>query len=238
MLMLLVGVNEIMASTTNRCPTLQLNNDALPRIWSYERDTSFIGLPAVAAMPLDRQHLYTRNGSIPSAIMYVDDTGPDGHGSHYKYKRSSIDHMITSATRMRQSGNAGRDQWLFDALRLHPIDGKHVAGTITSSTPTITHIFIPYITVVGIGSIVFGSMEPWYESIALAHGASHGNSLCHVMLPLFHTDSDYLLLVTTIEYNQLTYEHASFTVVTPDQGNQSIFSCLHKTINEMNLHMV
>ncbi len=46
----------------------------------------------------------------------------------------------------------------------------------------------------GASVLIYGSMEPWYEAMMLAAGAAS---------------------VTTVEYNQLTYDHPSITTVTP-----------------------
>jgi hypothetical protein len=48
----------------------------------------------------------------------------------------------------------------------------------------------------GANALVFGSMEPWYEAMLLAAGAAS---------------------VTTVEYNQLTYDHPDITTVLPSE---------------------
>ena len=48
----------------------------------------------------------------------------------------------------------------------------------------------------GASVLIYGSMEPWYEAMMLAAGAAS---------------------VTTVEYNQLTYDHPSITTVTPPE---------------------
>jgi hypothetical protein len=61
-------------------------------------------------------------------------------------------------------------EWIFRGLYAHPLEGLTVA--------------------------VLGSMEPWWEAVCLAHGASR---------------------VTTIEYNRLTYDHPDVRTLTPGE---------------------
>ena len=61
-------------------------------------------------------------------------------------------------------------EWIFRGLHAHPLEGLTVA--------------------------VLGSMEPWWEAVCLAHGASR---------------------VTTIEYNRLTYDHPDVRTLTPGE---------------------
>ena len=114
------------------------------------------------------------SGTVPTADFFVDDT-LGGQGSHYQFPRTAVDQMLSSASKMVASGGAGRrrlppmDRWLLAGLDAHPLEP-------------------------GSSAVVFGSMQPWYEAIALAAGAGH---------------------VTTIEYNRLTYEHPNITTTTP-----------------------
>jgi hypothetical protein len=79
--------------------------------------------------------------------------------------------MISAAGKTLASGGHGgrrNERWVVEALQAYPVAGQQVA--------------------------VFGSMEPWYESLLLAAGAA---------------------AVTTIEYNLLTYGHPKITTVLP-----------------------
>jgi hypothetical protein len=132
------------------CPLLTIDERVLPRIWINESQAADDGVAPPKQMPHHWQLTYTRNNTIATASMYVDDSGPKHGGSHYKYRREPIVQMIAQARQMRQRRGTGARsyQWLFDALYEHPINGKHV--------------------------VVYGSMEPWFESVALAHDAVHG----------------------------------------------------------------
>ena len=105
---------------------------------------------------------------------YVDDTLA-GKGTHYRYRREDIESMIKMATRQLERQALGKsvrakpmDEWLGQALSEFPLDGMSVA--------------------------VFGSAEPYYESLSLAAGAED---------------------VTTIEYNSLSYDHPKIKTITP-----------------------
>lgn len=88
--------------------------------------------------------------------------------------RLKIEQMIASASSLLASDTAlARHRRLPDigivrALRLLDVKDKHV--------------------------VVFGSMDPWYESLVLAAGAAD---------------------VVTVEYNRLSYDHPRITTVTP-----------------------
>jgi hypothetical protein len=121
------------------------------------------------------EHLdeFTLGGKVPQARFFVDDTN-EGKGTHYKYPRSDIDYMVSQAESQMGRISAVDDEsrlhksfWLLKALISHPIREKDV--------------------------VVFGSMEPWFESVCIAAGAK---------------------TVTTIEYNKLTYDHPKITTLT------------------------
>ncbi|KAJ9462510.1 hypothetical protein DIPPA_25565 [Diplonema papillatum] len=122
-------------------------------------------------MPAELADRYTMHGKAKTARFYVDDTG-DGEGTHYNYPESSINDFIAAAERVKAKGvdvaTENKRLWLFEALRLHPLEaGAKVA--------------------------VYGSIEPWYEAIAVAHGAGS---------------------VVTIEYNNYTLNHDKMKTVT------------------------
>eukprot|EP01061_Rhynchopus_euleeides_P039132 TRINITY_DN67143_c0_g1_i1.p1 TRINITY_DN67143_c0_g1~~TRINITY_DN67143_c0_g1_i1.p1 ORF type:complete len:312 (+),score=114.92 TRINITY_DN67143_c0_g1_i1:67-936(+) len=123
-------------------------------------------------MPADLKAAYTMDGKIPIGEYYVDDTGEDGEGTHYKYSAKYVKGFVDAAERVKASGaDVKRDNkrmWLVAALKEHPF----AAG--------------------GRG-VVYGSIEPWYEALALAHGA---------------------VSVTTVEYNKLSYDWPGMSTVT------------------------
>eukprot|EP01063_Lacrimia_lanifica_P014798 TRINITY_DN21351_c0_g1_i1.p2 TRINITY_DN21351_c0_g1~~TRINITY_DN21351_c0_g1_i1.p2 ORF type:complete len:267 (+),score=108.35 TRINITY_DN21351_c0_g1_i1:64-864(+) len=124
-------------------------------------------------MPEDLRAAYTMDGQVPVEDFYVDDTGEDGLGTHYGFDAAGFAQYVSSAEQVKAQGGydlrrMNKANWIFEALRLHPLAE-------------------------GAQGAVYGSMEPWYEAVALAHGAAS---------------------VTTIEYNKLSYEHAAVTTKT------------------------
>lgn len=124
-------------------------------------------------MPEELVAGFTMDGSIELGEFFVDDT-MGGQGSHYKYPRRDIDHMIKGAAAALGSTRGGRknDHWIADALKANRdiIKGGDV--------------------------LIYGSMEPWYEAMMIAMEAKS---------------------VTTVEYNELTYDHPGITTATPQE---------------------
>eukprot|EP01048_Picozoa_sp_COSAG05_P005425 COSAG05_NODE_322_length_11414_cov_47.115510_4_plen_269_part_00 len=101
-------------------------------------------------MPTELVPGYTMDGRIEVGDFFVDDT-IGGKGSHYKYRRQDIDHMVKAAgSALQQRGRGGRknEAWVVEALS--GVQG-HVEGA---------------------AALVFGSMEPWYEAMLVAAGAA------------------------------------------------------------------
>eukprot|EP00754_Rhynchopus_humris_P039963 Rhum_TRINITY_DN23034_c0_g2::Rhum_TRINITY_DN23034_c0_g2_i1::g.176769::m.176769 len=123
-------------------------------------------------MPEDLKDGYTMGGRIPIGEFFVDDTGEEGTGTHYRYKKANIEGFVQSASRNKgRKINLARENkrmWILQALNEVPLKEKARGA-------------------------VYGSMEPWYEAVALAYGASE---------------------VTTIEYNKLTYEWPGMKTIT------------------------
>lgn len=125
-------------------------------------------------MPEEMVGDFTMDGAIELGEFFVDDT-MGGQGSHYKYPRRDIDHMVKGAAQTlagRSRGGRKNDHWIIDALKIH-------AGSVK-----------------GADILIYGSMEPWYEALMIAMDASS---------------------VTTVEYNQLTYDHPDITTATPQE---------------------
>ena len=164
--------------------SIHLSSGHPPRLNMSIISKSFATILCVAAvscapirhMPEELKAGYTMDGRLPIGEYFVDDTGEDGKGTHYKYKREHVIGFVKEAERMvgkpvqLQRDNAKRT-WLFEALKQHPI-AKGSRGA------------------------VYGSIEPWYEAIALAHGAES---------------------VVTVEYNELTYDWPGMSTVTVAQ---------------------
>ena len=130
-------------------------------------------------MPEELVGDFTMGGSIELGEFFVDDT-MGGKGSHYKYPRRDIDHMVKGAAQAlsgQTRGGRKNDHWIIDALKMHAESVK------------------------GADVLIYGSMEPWYEALMIA----------------MHAGS-----VTTVEYNQLTYDHPDITTVTPQELPQMV----------------
>ena len=100
-------------------------------------------------MPEDLVGGFTMDGSIELGEFFVDDT-MGGQGSHYKYPRRDIDHMVKGAAQTlsgRTRGGRKNDHWIIDALKTHAESVK------------------------GADVLIYGSMEPWYEALMIAMDA-------------------------------------------------------------------
>jgi len=99
--------------------------DCSQQILFPQRLPSTSGAPR--QMPPDLTAYYTRCGQIPIEAFYVDDSNK-GAGLHYNYSQSSIDNMISTASKWKKSRKLSRppDQWLFDALHHYPIRDRDV----------------------------------------------------------------------------------------------------------------
>ncbi|XP_065829312.1 uncharacterized protein [Oscarella lobularis] len=146
------------------------------------------GLVPPSRPPESIREKLTMNGQIPLEYYYVDDSNK-GRGTHYKYSRQDIELYIGQARRQATTIYRLLDEakwdvkvlvkkgkwiksshWLMMALHKYPINGSHV--------------------------LIYGSMDPWYEAIALAFDAAS---------------------VTTIEYNNLTYDHPRIMTLSPEK---------------------
>jgi hypothetical protein len=134
-------------------------------------------------IPADLLDEFTLGGKVPRARFFVDDTN-DGKGTHYKYPRSDIDYMVSQAEAQLERVGAIEDEsrlhksfWLLRAFAKNPIRDMDV--------------------------VVFGSMEPWFESVCVAAGAKS---------------------VTTIEYNKLTYDHPKIKTLTVAEADAAMES--------------
>lgn len=148
------------------------------------------------AMPADMVEGYTMNGQIPVNLFYVDDTN-NGTETHFKYSKKNIDAYIQGAAKIFKKlskvvDNAGdslykeslrnnpyvpKDQWLHLALWKH----RHLFSTTATTNSDNSNHDSSECQV-----CVFGSTNPWVEAAAIYMNAS---------------------MVTTVEYNNLTYEH-------------------------------
>ena len=119
---------------------------------------------------------FTQGGRVPLAKHYVDESAAAERENYrfgfYRADRARIDGMVARAATREEGYYRDTDAWLYAALERH--------GGLA-----------------GREAVVMGSLEPWYESVALALGAAR---------------------VTTIEYNRLQFDHPqlrSFTCAAP-----------------------
>eukprot|EP00466_Bigelowiella_natans_P021508 jgi/Bigna1/87546/estExt_fgenesh1_pg.C_210159 len=132
-------------------------------------------------IPVDLRDDFTMQGKIPVESYYVDDSN-GGEGTHYQFPRLDIDAMLLNVQQQKANmqrlislgiGLQNKPSWIYQALLKYPIEGLEV--------------------------VVFGSMEPYFECICLAHGAK---------------------TVTTVEYNKLTFEHPQLKTLTVEEFHQ------------------
>lgn len=128
---------------------------------------------------------FTLGGTIPMEYYYVDDSNK-GKGTHYKYSYEDVSNMIDHAKKIVAN--------ILSTSLPSPPQG-HAPHAFTW-LKQLTDVWLVHSLhthgVAGMRVVVFGSTSPWYESLVLAMGA---------------------LSVTTIEYNQLTYDHPNMSTV-------------------------
>ncbi|MFO1060221.1 MAG: DUF268 domain-containing protein [Dongiaceae bacterium] len=118
---------------------------------------------------------YTMGGRVPVLSWWFDDS--DGR-PHEPYTPQHFAGLLDAARRRQARYYGVTDQWLHAALDQFPIRGKQV--------------------------LVYGSATPWYEAVALAHGAS---------------------AVIVSEYNPRTSPHPAVSYLQPDQLGGRRFDC-------------
>ena len=132
-------------------------------------------------IPSHLENRFTMSGRIPLTSFYVDDSG--GNGTFYKYSNETIESYINSAATMKRKYlritsikspsddrsllQTPKKYWIFEALQKYPLPAHSAVA-------------------------VLGSMEPWYEAVALVSGAK---------------------TTTTIEYNRLLYDHPNMSTM-------------------------
>jgi hypothetical protein len=118
---------------------------------------------------------YTMGGHVPLLSWWFDDS----HGSPREPYTPEHFATLQEAARHRQARYYGvTDTWLHAALDSFPIRGKRI--------------------------LIYGSATPWYEAVALAHGAA---------------------AVVVSEYNRRASPHPAVTYLQPDQLDGQQFDC-------------
>jgi hypothetical protein len=133
---------------------------------------------------------------------YVDDTAK-GKGTHYKYNREMMLEYVGTfdPKKVNFQKFSATQLWLY--LALEKFSPKCVDVLAVCPSFKCSHR--------GKHVLVFGSMDPYHESLLLALGAQH---------------------VTTVEYNKLTYDHDQITTVTPAEftvPEGGVSGCLPRT---------
>lgn len=112
---------------------------------------------------------FTLNGRVPMLQQYSNDAStPGGKPLTVTYTAEHIREWMADAKKQVSKYYGATDQHLFKLLARHPLEGKRV--------------------------VIMGSLEPWYESIALAYGAES---------------------VLTVEYGDRVMEDPRLTAVKP-----------------------
>jgi hypothetical protein len=117
--------------------------------------------------------------------MYVDDSNK-GQGTHFKYTNEQIRSHIEHATVTRSKAVRLLERTGEDTLRMQATVGDMLVA-IPKDLWLHLAVLLLQDAVQNKDVVVFGSMEPWVEALALAHNAAH---------------------VVTVEYNNLTYGDA------------------------------
>jgi len=136
-----------------------------------------------SSIPDELYSQYTLDSAIPVELMYVDDTD-EGTETHFRFPTTAMD-SYKRAVEKRIS----KLSTFFDA-----VPSSHHELSALQHLPRsdwVVHALISYRDQInGSNACIFGSMEPYYELLLLALGASH---------------------VMTIEYNNLTFAHEHIT---------------------------
>jgi hypothetical protein len=146
-----------------------IKNDRLYILLNKETKTNHIETPLPPRdIPAHLRGAFTMNNTIPVVSQYYDN-----RSTEMSKKTYSIKDVTTFMYQVFLGATVGygiTDFYLYQALKTFPVRGKK--------------------------TVVVGSQSPWYESVALANGASS---------------------VTTIEYQPIESEHPLITTLTPEQ---------------------
>lgn len=150
-----------------------VRNDRLYILLNSESKREVIPAPVPPQeIPTHLRRAFTMNDSIPVVTEYYDSRSSVNSSKTYTIKdvTTFMYQVFLGAT----CGYGLTDFHLYQALKTFPIKGKK--------------------------TLVVGSQSPWYESVALANGASS---------------------VTTIEYQPIQSEHPLITALTPEQFDKN-----------------
>ncbi|TMW62389.1 hypothetical protein Poli38472_009882 [Pythium oligandrum] len=111
------------------------------------------------SMPMDLCREYTMNGRIPVRKWYFDDQ-TDKERSYEERSFEFIEELIRSAELRKRYYYGVTDDYLYAALEVYPVTGKHV--------------------------LIIGSTTPWYESICVAMKAATCTTLDYNKLNYHH----------------------------------------------------
>ena len=145
------------------------------------------------SIPPELLSAYTLQDQVPVAEFYVDDT-KKGEGTHYKYDAGAIDGYFKSYAARLESWRAFAVEEGLDSNRtmfeetIQDVPKQHWPLCV------LDHFFSAS-SLADKRVVIFGTMEPWAEALCLGLGAKD---------------------VTTVEYNDLTFEHGALTTIKPD----------------------
>lgn len=123
-------------------------------------------------MPPELVARYTMDGRARVEDWYLDDTRRAGRRT--VFTRRKVAANLRKARRREAYYYGETDLWLYEALQRHPIGGLDVVN--------------------------MGSTNPWYESVAISHGAQS---------------------VTVIEYNPIVSRHRQIRAITPQEFDKA-----------------
>ncbi len=123
------------------------------------------------AIPAELLPAYTLGGRVKVEDWYLENTSPSGEPRFYSQRE--IESLREKVRRRENNYYGWTDAWLYKALERYPIRGQELA--------------------------VMGSTVPWYEAIALEHGAT----------------------VTTIEYNRIVCDCPDVKTLTVEEYSRS-----------------
>lgn len=130
----------------------------------------------ISVIPPELLSEYSMNGEASISYRYRDDSSEEIQNQILSnYSKASFQKFYNKAKSRRTNYYGKTDKYLYDALSEYPIEGKDV--------------------------IVFGSACPWYEIVAILHGAASCDVLEYSPRPQVHDKIRYCSEDDTGEYD-------------------------------------
>ena len=168
--------------------------------------------PKLDELPEGLAEQFTMHGKAQLESYMVDDTGPQADGTHYSYTRQQIEQMVKRAKKFRADlagESKGESARAADAAR-----------RALRKDAVVFDALVDCDCLEGASVAVVGSVEPWWEAVAIAFGARKVVTVEHNKISLTHpnleaeaktpeawaaddTAIDVVLSITSIDHDGL-----------------------------------